>query len=113
MRQMDDSYDSGEYRWWHLSEPSPELREALSDGWISPGGRAVDLGCGLGVEVDYLAVRGFLAVGVDISSSAIHCARRLSTRAHFVQADRLDHRWVPSDTRMMEALIARLERREC
>jgi hypothetical protein len=28
-----DEYENGEFRWWHLSEPSPELVEAIS---VSP-----------------------------------------------------------------------------
>jgi hypothetical protein len=45
----------GVYRWWHLSEPSPELLAAVSDGWLTGKGTAIDIGCGLGIEAAYLA----------------------------------------------------------
>lgn len=181
---MTDPYDSGDCRWWHLSEPSPELAAAIADGWISPPGPIVDLGCGLGVEATHLAASGFVAIGLDLSISALQRARRGPTSACFVQADarhipfaaasvrflldrgcfhylapearrayehearrvltpggrlllracltaagirndideemlrqtfaswrfaRLDHKWLASDTRTMEALVARLE----
>lgn len=184
MSDSADSYESDEYRWWHLSEASPELVEVLADGWMWPPGTAVDLGCGLGVEARHLADAGFFAVGVDMSMPAIQQARQAVTRAQFVQADvtnlpfrsasirflmdrgcfhylatnerkayeeearrvlvrggrmllraclrvagtrndidedtlrrtfagwhfaRIDRAWIPSDTRTMEALIARLE----
>lgn len=170
--------DAVDYRWWHLSEPSPELLEALSEGWISPPGPVVDLGCGLGVEADYLAGNGFVAIGMDVAAAP------MLSGAHFVQGNvmalpfasasirylldrgcfhylaprdratyasearrvlapggrfllraclneagkrndidetvllrtfagwrfaRIDRGWIPSDTRAMEALVARLE----
>jgi SAM-dependent methyltransferase len=82
-----DAYESGECGWWHLSEPSPELVEAVADGWLRPPGPAVDLGCGLGVEAGYLAGAGCLAVGVDISAAALQRARRISPRVHLLEAD--------------------------
>lgn len=86
MNDSADSYESGDYRWWHLSEASPELVAALADGWLWPPGPAVDLGCGLGVETRHLAAAGFLAVGVDMSAEAIRLTRQAETRAHFLQA---------------------------
>ena len=49
-----DEYASGEFRWWHLSEPSPELRTALDSGWLRASGRVLDVGCGLGTELAFL-----------------------------------------------------------
>ena len=45
---MADEYASGEYRYWHLSVPSPELTQAIEDGWFPTRGRVLDLGCGAG-----------------------------------------------------------------
>lgn len=87
MRESADLYESGEYRWWHLTDASPELVQALADGWMWPPGPAVDLGCGLGVEARHLASAGFQAVGVDVSGPAIREARQSVTRAQFLQAD--------------------------
>lgn len=58
----------------------PELR-ALVEGQGLPPGRAVDLGCGTGTCVLYLAQRGFQVVGIDIASRAIAKARRKLQRA--------------------------------
>lgn len=35
-----DHYADGTYLWWHLSDPSPELLQALTDNWLPPSGRA-------------------------------------------------------------------------
>ena len=43
---MADEYASGECRYWHLSVPSPELTQAIEDGWFPTRGRVLDLVCG-------------------------------------------------------------------
>ncbi len=82
-----DPYREGDYLWWHLSRPSPELRMALDRGWLPDHGRTLDLGCGLAVEARHLAERGFMAVGVDLSAEALRIASTPPSRAHLVQAD--------------------------
>ncbi|MGV0776249.1 class I SAM-dependent methyltransferase [Mycolicibacterium elephantis] len=58
-----------------------------------PPGRALDLGCGEGADVLWLAERGWHVVGVDISDTALQRAaadaekRGLSDRVDFRQAD--------------------------
>ncbi|HYY81241.1 MAG TPA: class I SAM-dependent methyltransferase [Actinomycetes bacterium] len=84
-----DPYAGEVHCWWHLSGLSPELVAAVGDGWLPDGGLAVDLGCGLGTEVGYLADLGFQAVGVDLSMVALGRARRLHPRARFVAGDLL------------------------
>jgi SAM-dependent methyltransferase len=59
----------------------PELVDLVSSGRITSGtgpgrGRALDLGCGTGGNVMFLAEQGWDAVGVDFSSVAISKARR-------------------------------------
>lgn len=83
----EDPYRSGDYRWWHLSGPSPELLQALEQQWISARGKVLDLGCGLAVETRYLAERGMVAVGVDLSAEALRMALAAPSGAHFVRAD--------------------------
>jgi SAM-dependent methyltransferase len=91
--RVTDPYLDGVYRWWHLTRPSPELLAAEADGWLeaataagcdataAPSIRtALDVGCGLGSEVAYLSGRGWRAVGVDLSPTAISQARRLHPR---------------------------------
>ncbi len=58
----------------------PELAQLVEAGRIRPG-RAVDLGCGTGREVIYLAGQGFQATGVDISPTAIAMAQKAADAA--------------------------------
>ena len=82
---------------WDTGITPPELRVVVESGQVPPG-RALDLGCGTGTNVIYLAQHGFEGVGVDISSRAIAVARRkieqaeLNRRAHVYAGDvtRLD-----------------------
>ncbi len=82
---------------WDTGVTPPELRAVVEGGRVQPG-RALDLGCGTGTNVLYLAQHGFDTVGVDISSRAIAVARRkiaqagLAQRAHVYTGDvtRLD-----------------------
>lgn len=82
-----DPYVTRVHDWWHLSEPSPELYEALDSGWFPNRGRVLDLGTGLGVEPLYLASQGSTAVGVDLSFEALKRAAAKGGRAHFLRAD--------------------------
>ena len=82
-----DHYADGTYRWWHLSEASPELVSALGDGWLPGGGRILDVGCGLGTEVGHLAAVGWQAVGIDLSAMALARAAAGHDDAAFLRAD--------------------------
>ncbi len=73
--------------WWNNSwnkkrHPEPEsiaipseLSDAISDGWLWPGGRILDIGCGAGETSAWLAARGFRVTGMDYSASAIALAQ--------------------------------------
>ena len=74
--------------------PRRELVDLVDSGQLGPadpGRRAVDLGCGTGSNVVFLAERGFDVVGVDISPVAISKAR-VSAEAAGVEP-----RWVVAD----------------
>ena len=101
---VEDEYTTGRYRWWHLSRTSPELLEALADGWIAPPARVLDLGCGLGVELAALADRGFQAVGIDTSAVAVERARRAHPEVEFVVGDVLA---MPFEAESFDAIIDR------
>jgi SAM-dependent methyltransferase len=58
---------------WDSGIPAPELVRAVAN---RPPGRALDLGCGTGTNVRYLAERGWQAAGLDFAPSAIAKARR-------------------------------------
>lgn len=60
--------------------PRPELVSLVESGVLTPArlppGRAIDLGCGTGANVRYLARHGFEATGVDFSPVALRSARK-------------------------------------
>ncbi len=75
---------------WNSESPPAILRTLVESGTIAPC-KAIELGCGAGNYVVYLAGRGFDATGVDISSVAIGMAMRSASRkgaaCRFVVAD--------------------------
>ena len=58
---------------WDSGIPAPELVRAIAG---RPPGRALDLGCGTGTNVRYLAEHGWQATGIDFVPRAIAQARR-------------------------------------
>ena len=60
---------------WDTGVTPPEL-VSLVDRHFSQAGRAIDIGCGTGTNVVYLARRGFSVFGIDISRRAVAMARR-------------------------------------
>ena len=63
---------------WNSGIPAPELARFVAS---HPPGRALDLGCGTGTNVIYLADHGWQATGVDFVPGAIAQARRRLTAA--------------------------------
>ena len=59
---------------WDTGVTPPEVVEVI-EGDDPPSGRALDLGCGTGTNVLYLARHGFEVLGVDFSPLAIETAR--------------------------------------
>lgn len=84
---MEDPYRTATHRWWHLSSASPELLAAEESRQLGVPGLAVDLGCGLGSELAYLAGRGWATLGVDHSPTALARAHELHPEVSFVRAD--------------------------
>jgi SAM-dependent methyltransferase len=58
---------------WDSGIPAPELVRAIAQ---RPLGRALDIGCGTGTNVRYLAEHGWQATGIDFVPAAIDRARR-------------------------------------
>jgi SAM-dependent methyltransferase len=59
---------------WNLETPPDLLVELVDTGKVRPC-KAIDLGCGAGNYVIYLAARGFDVTGVDFSPTAIKIAK--------------------------------------
>lgn len=58
---------------WDIGRPQPPIMRLAETGQIT--GRVLDVGCGTGENVLYLAERGFAASGVDGAPTAIRKAR--------------------------------------
>ena len=74
---------------WDIATPS-EVRRVIEGDVALPAGRALDLGCGTGTNVIYLARHGWEATGVDFSANAIQQARAHANGiagATFVEGD--------------------------
>ena len=75
---------------WDSGRVSAELVRRVADAKISPC-RAVELGCGTGINAVWLAHRGFDVTAIDISPTAVQRARQRATDAgvavRFVEAD--------------------------
>ena len=85
---IDTIYRLGTPPW---DTPPPEELQAVIEGpdALAPG-NALDIGCGSGANVIYLANHGWRATGVDFSPVAIRIARdaaRGIPNAHFIEGD--------------------------
>jgi SAM-dependent methyltransferase len=59
---------------WMNQGPFPPLVTAVRDGWLSPPGPVLDVGCGVGTNTFWLATQGFRATGIDIAPGAVAAA---------------------------------------
>lgn len=62
---------------WDDGRPWRPLPDLLAR-FVPPGGRIVDIGCGLGGKAAQMAALGYRVLGVDISQAAIDEAQRLA-----------------------------------
>ena len=78
---------------WDSGVPADELMELVQGGRVRVG-RVLDIGCGTGTNVLYLAEKGFDVSGVDISKVAIRKAaakaRERDLKCGFYMLDFLD-----------------------
>jgi SAM-dependent methyltransferase len=85
----DDRYQKGETP-WDTGKPSAELCRVVAEAGIKPC-RAIEFGCGTGINSVWLAHQGFDVTGIDLSPSAIEKARRRAaeagTNVRFAAAD--------------------------
>jgi len=77
---------------WDIGRPQPAIMRLAETGQIT--GSVLDVGCGTGENVLYLAERGFTVTGVDGAPTALRKARAKAKRrgltAHFEVADALN-----------------------
>lgn len=66
---------------WDTGIVPPELHELVNSGQLRPPGVTLDLGCGTGTNVNFLAGLGFTAIGVDLAWGAVAEARRKALAA--------------------------------
>lgn len=55
------------------------MARAVEDGWLTPPGPILDVGCGVGTNTYWLASQGFRATGIDVASGAIDAAESART----------------------------------
>ncbi len=60
---------------WFEPGPSLSVKLAVAEGFLRKGGDVLDVGCGAGSNVLFLAKRGFRAHGIDLSPGAVTAAR--------------------------------------
>lgn len=66
---------------WDSGVPPPELVEVVEGPAALPPGRGLDLGCGTGTNVVYMARHGWEATGVEMVGRAVRAARRRAEAA--------------------------------
>ena len=62
---------------WDNGVPDPKLKEVLRTAGLTVG-KALDLGCGSGTNVVWLAQQGWEVVGLDLAPTAIGCGRSMA-----------------------------------
>jgi len=61
---------------WFDPEPSPEVVRAVEEGFLPARSPVLDVGCGAGSNLLYLARKGLEAHGIDLSPGAVAAARK-------------------------------------
>jgi len=67
---------------WFDPGPSPQVVLAVDTGFFTRGMEILDVGCGAGSNVLFLARSGFRASGIDLSPGAVTAARSRLSEAH-------------------------------
>ena len=90
-----------------LLKSSPELAQAVEEGWFPPGASVLDIGCGDGNIAAWLAERGFDVLGIDFASAAIEKARTAYAGVPGLAFDVVDISEEPPDRNGFGALFDR------
>ena len=65
----------GNHPGWMVDTPRPFVLHGFEAGWLVPGMKVLEIGCGRGNTAIWLAQRGLKVLGIDVSASAIRQAR--------------------------------------
>ena len=65
---------------WFSPTPFPWVARAVSEGWIEPGARVLDVGCGAGTNSLFLSRSGYRVSGIDVAPAALEAARARAAR---------------------------------
>ncbi len=87
---------------WDTGVTPPEITRLIEEEGMPPG-RALDVGCGTGTNLIYLARHGWEGVGVDFVGRAIRAARRKARHAGVAERTR----FLVGDVRRLEKLDLR------
>lgn len=66
---------------WFDPGPSPQVALAVETGFLAKGAEVLDVGCGAGSNVLFLARAGLRASGIDLSPGAVAAARGRAAEA--------------------------------
>jgi ubiquinone/menaquinone biosynthesis C-methylase UbiE len=67
---------------WDSGVSPPELKELVEGPGSRKPGKALDLGCGTGTNVIYMAQHGWDVIGIDFTPRAITMAKEKAATAH-------------------------------
>ncbi len=81
---------------WDTGITPPEVKQLIEEEHL-PRGRALDIGCGTGTNVVYLAKQGFEVTGIDFIPRAIRKARERARNANVQVELRVANVLEPSD----------------
>jgi len=88
---------------WDTGVTPPELRAAVEGLEAEPPGRALDIGCGTGLNSVYLATHGWDVTGIDFAGPAIARARERLRSANTTAQRPLKARFLRGDASRMRA----------
>lgn len=72
---------------WETGQPSSDLVLLFKKKTLRRGMKVLDVGCGLGTQTRFMAQKGAVATGIDISETAINKAREQLLRGNDIVAN--------------------------
>ncbi len=72
------SWDQNNHSWSIDPQDERFLKDVIAQSWVIQKGKAIELGCGTGPLVRWLAEKNFEVTGIDISKTAIQMAKEQS-----------------------------------